>query len=88
MTVVTVRIWRKIGVEIGIGDEIDREGEVIPRLMVTDLVTIVPPMEMRLKPERFPSTSELSFRNLMARDLGSPGGLISRTVLPIINGRR
>ena len=40
MTVVTVRIWRKIDIEIGIGDEIDREGEVIPRLMVTDLVTM------------------------------------------------
>ena len=53
MTVVTARIWRKIGIEIGMGDEIDREGEVIPRLMVTDLVTIVPPMEMGLKPERF-----------------------------------
>ena len=70
MTVVIVRIWRKIGVEIGIGDEIDREGEVIPRLMVTDLQTIVPPMEMRLKPGRFLSTSELSFKNLMARDPG------------------
>ena len=61
MTIVIVRIWRKSGIEIGIGDEIDREGEVIPHLMVTDLVTIVPLMEMRLKPERFPSTSELSF---------------------------
>ena len=87
MTVVIVRIRRKTGVEIGIGDEIDREGEVIHRLMVTDLMTIIPPMEMRLKPERFPSSSELSSRNLMARDHGSPGGLISRTVPRIINGR-
>ena len=55
ITVVTVQIRREIGVEIGI-DEIDREGEVIPRLMVTDLVMIVPPMEMRLKPERFLSS--------------------------------
>ena len=39
------------------------------------------------EPERFPSSSELSSRNLMARDYGSPGGLISRTVPRIINGR-
>ena len=86
MTVVIVRIWRKIGIEIGIGDAIDR-GEVIPHLMVTDLVTIVPATEMRLKPERFLSSSELSSRSLMAQDLGNPGELISRTVPRIINGR-
>jgi len=86
MTAVTARIWRKIDIDIGIGDEIDREGEAIPRLMVTDPVTTVPPMEIRLKPERLLSSSESSSRSLMARDLGSPGGLISRTVPRIING--
>jgi len=75
MTAVTVRIWKEIGVTVGTGGEIYGEGEVIPRLIVTNPVMMVPPMEMRLKPGRFPSSSELDSRSLMARVHGSPGGL-------------
>jgi len=81
-TVVTIPMIIDVG---DLGEETVHTEEAIPRrvMIVTARITIVRQQETS---RYVPSSFVLNYRSLMALDPGSPGGLISRTVLLTTNG--